>query len=323
MRLYYCKTPDGNFGDDMNAWFWDALIPDMAALDPDVTLIGIGTIISNAHLSGKGRVLIAGSGVGYGVVDRSVIANADVAWVRGPRTATALGLPPERAITDPAAAVVRLGLIRPQTDGGRRLFIPHRITAGLALDWDRIGAETGLSVVSPKLDAHAVIGAIAGAELVVTESMHGAILADAFRVPWIAVAISHHFNAFKWGDWADSVETPLHVHEALREARGAYFALRRTLKALRAPFRRARPAPAVAGGGGALNFNNPDFLEQDERRLVKRAIAALHGPVERMLIRDLRRAMAAAPSLSADRVLEERLDRIQAAAEGIRRRYAA
>lgn len=321
MDLYYCNTRDGNFGDDMNAWFWDALIPDRAALDPGVTLIGIGTIISRKHLAGKSRVVIAGSGVGYGVADPLNRQGVDVAWVRGPRTASALGLPPQKAITDPACAVVRLGLFERRPKTARRLFIPHRITAGLALDWSRIGRETGLEVVSPKLDAHTVIQSIADADLVVTESMHGAILADAFRTPWIAIAISHHFNEFKWGDWADSMETPLRLHTALAEARGAYFALRRAGSAVRGLLGDRRRTPVRASGGGTLDFSNPDFLQEDERRFVKRAVATLHGSIERMLIRDLRRAAATGPSLSADAVLETRLDRIFVAAEDIRRRY--
>lgn len=323
MDLYYCKTRDGNFGDDMNAWFWDAMIPDRAALAPDVTLIGIGTIISRRHLAGKLRAVIAGSGVGYGVADPLEPDRVDVAWVRGPRTAAALGLPPSAAITDPASAVVRLGLFEQRPKTGRRLFIPHRITAGLALDWARIGREIGLEVISPKLDAHAVIQAIADADLVVTESMHGAILADAFRTPWVAVAVSHHFNEFKWGDWAESVGAPLRLHRALEGPKEAYFRLRRSMQAVRGLVGGGARAGKGAKRDGVVAFSNPDFMQDDERRVVKRLIATLHRPIESMLIRDLRRAAAAEPSLSPDAVLNARLDRIFEATEAIRRRYAA
>jgi succinoglycan biosynthesis protein ExoV len=323
MDLYYCRTRDGNFGDDMNAWFWDAMIPDRAALAPDVTLVGIGTIISRRHLAGKPRVVIAGSGTGYGVADPLDRDGVDVAWVRGPRTAAALGLPAAAAITDPAAAVVRLGLFESRPKTGRRLFIPHRITAGLALDWDRIGRDAGLEVVSPKLDAHAVIQAIADADLVVTESMHGAILADAFRTPWIAVAVSHHFNEFKWGDWAESVEAPLRLHRALEEAKGVYFGFRRAMRAAKDLFSRRPAQPGAKRSAAAVDFSNPDFMQDDERRFVKRVVATLHGPIERMLVRDLRRAAAAEPTLSPDAALASRLDRIFEATDGIRRRYAA
>lgn len=56
-----------------------------------------------------------------------------------------------------------------------------------------------------------MIRKLAAAPLVITESMHGAILADAFGTPWKAVSISHRFNAEKWHDWADSLDLTLEV----------------------------------------------------------------------------------------------------------------
>ena len=41
-----------------------------------------------------------------------------------------------------------------------------------------------------------------------------AILADAFRVPWVAVSTSRSINSFKWQDWAQTVGVtyrPRHV----------------------------------------------------------------------------------------------------------------
>jgi len=35
--------------------------------------------------------------------------------------------------------------------------------------------------------------------------MHGAIVADAFRVPWKATRQVSNFNDFKWSDWTQSV----------------------------------------------------------------------------------------------------------------------
>ena len=166
-----------------------------------------------------------------------------------------------------------------------------------------------------------VIGRIARADLVVSESMHGAIVADAFGVPWIPIAISHHFNSFKWGDWADSVEVPLVINPALSELRSAYFALRNALGGLRRIVRRSRPRDGGAVDG-RIDFSNPNFMERDERRFVKAAVAALHRPIERMLVRDLKRALAARPGLSAEHIRAERVDRIFAACADIARRYA-
>lgn len=98
-----------------------------------------------------------------------------------------------------------------------------RLTARLALNWDTIGQRAGLEVVLPQDDAVSVINRTREARLVIAESMHGTIIADAFRIPWIPVAISHHFNSFKWQDWADSMEVDFHMNEALRLPRTRNF----------------------------------------------------------------------------------------------------
>lgn len=38
----------------------------------------------------------------------------------------------------------------------------------------------------------------------IAESMHGAIVADSFGVPFGPVTISSRFNDFNWRDWAES-----------------------------------------------------------------------------------------------------------------------
>ncbi len=48
MKLYYYKDVIGNFGDDLNSWLWDALIPDFFDQDESIRMSGIGTIINTA-----------------------------------------------------------------------------------------------------------------------------------------------------------------------------------------------------------------------------------------------------------------------------------
>jgi succinoglycan biosynthesis protein ExoV len=46
---------------------------------------------------------------------------------------------------------------------------------------------------------------IAETEVIITEAMHGAIIADAFRIPWIPVRTHQEILDFKWKDWTSSV----------------------------------------------------------------------------------------------------------------------
>jgi succinoglycan biosynthesis protein ExoV len=51
-----------------------------------------------------------------------------------------------------------------------------------------------------------VLAQISRARLVLAESLHAAICADAYRVPWLPVLTSPRINAFKWHDWLRSLE---------------------------------------------------------------------------------------------------------------------
>jgi succinoglycan biosynthesis protein ExoV len=212
LELLYFKTAGGNFGDDLNQWFWDEVLPGWRTWAPDTVLVGIGTILVKGLLPEGRRKLVLGSGVGYGEIP-DIHSNPDewdIRCVRGPRSASALGLPPAKGLIDPAVLLPEFREFSGLGRGQDCIFIPHHGSLGL-LDWNRICEGTGIIPVSPAGDAKTIIRRIATARSVIAESMHAAIIADAFRVPWRSVAISRAFNAFKWQDWAESVEVDLQV----------------------------------------------------------------------------------------------------------------
>lgn len=55
--------------------------------------------------------------------------------------------------------------------------------------------------------------ALSGADLVLSEAMHGAILADILRVPWSAFSFGRQFNADKWSDWSEMFALSLSITE--------------------------------------------------------------------------------------------------------------
>jgi succinoglycan biosynthesis protein ExoV len=127
---------------------------------------------------------------------------------------------------------------------GETLFVPHHLSDPLCT-WSRLCTRLGIAYQSPCDDAATVVRRIAAADRVIAESLHAAIVADAFGVPWQAVSISHAFNRGKWQDWALSLGfEALEVHRFF----GALRDLKAVWKAVRKGVRGGRPAvlPAAA-----------------------------------------------------------------------------
>jgi hypothetical protein len=132
--------------------------------------------------------------------------------VRGPLSARLLGLPPETAIAD-GAVLAPLCDALPAKGGQatrRGVIIPHWKTLDYP-GWDEVARLTGHDLLDPRGDPIAVISRIADADFVLTESLHGAILADLYGVPWGGFATTANFLPAKWLDWALSCGRDLHL----------------------------------------------------------------------------------------------------------------
>ena len=208
MELYYCKYSNGikNFGDDLNPWIWKRLIPDFESIISKFVLIGIGTILnSNINIRYKNKEkIIFSSGYGYG--DLPTIDNT---WkflcVRGPLTAKKLGLSRDSAITD--GAILLNKLYHGKSNKTHKYsYMPHvsmSIESGDIIK--KLTAEIGVNYINPSDDIENVMSEICSTQILITEAMHGAIVAEAFRIPWVAVKTSEFINDFKWHDWCLSV----------------------------------------------------------------------------------------------------------------------
>jgi succinoglycan biosynthesis protein ExoV len=211
MKLHYFKDASGlrNFGDDLNEWLWPRLIPDLLDDDDGVTLVGIGTLLNEAihqHLPPTcRRVVVFSSGVGYGHTTPRVDDTWKIYCLRGPLSARALGVPDDLAVTDGAALLRRI--CPPATTKTHRFsFMPHAVHAQAAAGaWENLCRDIGLGYVDPRWPVEEVLAAISGTEVLLAEAMHGAIVADALRVPWIAVHSTDRILSFKWQDWCLSV----------------------------------------------------------------------------------------------------------------------
>jgi succinoglycan biosynthesis protein ExoV len=200
--FYYDHFP--NYGDVLNLHIWPHLFAPFLQRQDDILMTGIGTLLGQA-IDHQGRIIVCGSGCGY-EPDVSRVKAYKIFWVRGPKSAALLGLPPDRAITDPAILIDTV--MPPARPNGRVVFIPHYETGYNPL-WRRACALAGIEYVDPLDDVTRVSAQLSSAKLVIAEAMHGAIVADAYRVPWLPVATSSRINLFKWQDWAESLNIRL------------------------------------------------------------------------------------------------------------------
>jgi succinoglycan biosynthesis protein ExoV len=211
MKLYHWRGDARNFGDELNTLLWPSLLPDFFDDDPREIFLGIGSVLDSRHRR-DARKVVAGAGYGGYEAAARIDRSWTVHWVRGPRTAHRLGLHPSSGIGDPASLIDRAllaellqpGPAPPCGTGGAIGFMPHFETAARGA-WQRVATLAGITFIDPRDDPRAVLAAIAGCRLLLSEALHGVIVADALRVPWIAVSPFAPIHTAKWQDWSEAM----------------------------------------------------------------------------------------------------------------------
>lgn len=205
MELYYYKDPIGNFGDDINPWLWPKLFPEPMekAFDDDTLFVGIGSLLNQKIPASPRKKKVFGSGFGYGTPP-DVDDNWTFYCVRGPLTAKILGLSEKSAVCD-GALLIR-NIVEPSSSSVYPVsFMPHHQTSKYD-NWRAICDELGIQYIDPADSVEKTVEVIRVSSMVVTEAMHGAIVADALRVPWIPVRTRRRILDFKWRDWLGSLQ---------------------------------------------------------------------------------------------------------------------
>lgn len=218
MKAYYWKPADGlNLGDWLTALLVDQLagsVSEPKAGEP--CLIACGSILHGQHLTGipASCIHVWGSGLGDAA---SIPPELPLTFhaVRGPITRRNLFLPPATPIGDP-------GLLVPEVldltadlkkHGDEVLYVSHVSERTPAVPHL---ADAAVSAWVPSADwALKTIGRISQAHFVLAESLHAAILAQAYGVPW--APFSHRWTKLKglgyghflkWADWLASLTLP-------------------------------------------------------------------------------------------------------------------
>lgn len=206
--LYYCKTSNGNFGDSLNSWLWPRLAPEVCDEHNPSLFLGVGTILSDG-VPQKPLKYVFGSGWS-GDARRPKIDNKWTFYcVRGPLTAVGLKLDRNVPLTDPAILIRCIPLCT-QHKCYPVALMPHHQSM-LKADWKTLCQRAGIHCIDPRSGVEFVISEIQKTQLLLSEALHGAVVADALRVPWIPLQIYSRFCEFKWRDWAESLQVPLYI----------------------------------------------------------------------------------------------------------------
>lgn len=235
------SRPIVNLGDLLVPRLLDALgfaaVPRAAAdaevVNPGRCLLAIGSLLTERDIARIGTPVDVW-GCGWKGAGSEPAAGRDIRYfaVRGPHSAARLGLGADVALGDPALLVPQLLKVSAARHG-RALVIPHfsRLAAMHATQRKQAtGCDDllsplvlrrplphALATLSPKTtaalayrrlrfgiptcDLDTALARIAGARFVLTGSLHGAILAQAFGVPWACYDDGYLDAPAKWSDW--------------------------------------------------------------------------------------------------------------------------
>ena len=206
MLLYYYRGFEhvNNFGDALNTYIWDKYIPGILNDNDDEIFVGIGTLLNDRIPNAK-QVVVMGSGVGYGKLpDRSITDKWEIYCLRGRLSVEKLGVSNGLMASDPAILAHYLfkGEI---TKKYKYAYMPHWINMGNG--WKTVCDNLDYKLLDPLDSIENIINGIKESEVVITEAMHGAIVSDALRIPWIAVHSAFgDYLPFKWQDWCSSLD---------------------------------------------------------------------------------------------------------------------
>lgn len=284
MKYYAYKDEVPNFGDELNHYLMPKIVPvpfDDGSRDKKL-LLGIGSIIFDEHPS-EFQKIVLGAGYGGYTALPDISRNWQFYAVRGPRTAAALGLDPKLAVSDLAVMIARerdSTIVKRHKMG----FMPHYKSMPRA-DWQAIAQQADVFFIDPTAPVETVLREMQSCETIATEAMHGAIVADALRVPWIAFRPNDPRHRVKWLDWAESLDLDLERH----------------------------PLPPGSLFEQLWNMNFRGSLSH--RRLVRRYERPLKSiklsRYQSNAARQLRSMLQITPQLSDEAVLQSKIDRFE------------
>jgi succinoglycan biosynthesis protein ExoV len=212
MRLLYHNSR--NIGDSINKIIFDDIVKIVA---PETHIaLGIGTILGLKKPSPGEVFHVFGSGISldqmdtYGTFDFELKQQYVFHGVRGHLTAKKMGIDKSAVCGDFAY------LLPDKIEKNREKldligFVPHKDSLDLYFDWDELLLDVGIKLINPYCSPVDFVNQLTSCKKVVCEAMHGAIIADAYDVPWRPLFTFDGISESKWQDWL-SVLSHKNVH---------------------------------------------------------------------------------------------------------------
>lgn len=210
MDLFYYKSDIGNFGDDLNYWLWPKLFGDFENYSKNTNFIGIGSILDERINSDK-KSVIFGSGIRDVLSIPTIKDVDDIVFVRGPLSSRMLNNC--QYITDAAycLAILEKPVFVKKYEVSYIPYFRHYYN----FNWKLFSKLSGINIIDPTSSLENIISEINSSKQILTSAMHGAILADIYRIPWQRVRLTRHgsesafTSELKWRDWLLS----MNIHE--------------------------------------------------------------------------------------------------------------
>jgi succinoglycan biosynthesis protein ExoV len=206
MKMFYFKGKEPNFGDELNPWLWPQIFGSVFDDSAPDIFIGIGSTLHDSFEKNRRKIVFGAGYGGYRGVPDVHDGSWDIMFVRGPQTAEILGIDPGLALTDSAILVGTVPL-PPSAAAAPISFMPHFESLARG-NWEAVCESAGIQLIDPRSPVEMILAQIKGTDLLLTEAMHGAILADTLRIRWVPLLPIVPEHRLKWTDWTRSVRLP-------------------------------------------------------------------------------------------------------------------
>jgi succinoglycan biosynthesis protein ExoV len=291
LKLFFFRGP--NFGDELNEYLLPKIFPNFYDDDPSTIFLGIGSILFDDHPPSAEKIVF---GAGFGQYTKPPIINSNwkIYCVRGPRTASVLKIDKNLVAGDSAILIKRFWPLDRQISH-KFSFMPHWRSMDVG-HWAEVAKNVGINLIDPRWPVERVLAELQSSETVIAEAMHGAITADALRIPWIALAPIGPVHRYKWFDWAEALDMQLHPQHLA-------------------------PSSVQEALIGRFGSQRARWLRGGFRVTGTERLADI--PFKEVACKSLQKALLAEPMLSSDRAMDRALDKLETSALHIKRDYPA